>query len=81
LECLYGADEEREEVATRADHEWERLKKAMSQAAMVTLACKPRAQKKEWIKADTFALTEQKRNCVWDSDEYRNLQKQVPAKL
>jgi hypothetical protein len=64
-----GADEEERERTTRADHECERLKEAINQAAKVTLTRKPRVQKKAWL--DTFALKEQKRNCaraVWSTE-------------
>jgi uncharacterized protein YrzB (UPF0473 family) len=66
-----GADGEEKEGTTRADHEWERIKEAISQAAKITLTRKPRIQKKAWVKLDTFALVEQKRHCARGSEKLR----------
>jgi len=53
-----------------AETEWQTLKAAVTGAAAKTLNKNTRTVKKEWIKPDTFALMEEKRNCERHSERY-----------
>ena len=64
-----------------AEEEWTKLKEVVAESAAKTLTKKANTVKKEWIKPETFALMEKKRNCCRQGDEYKGLQKQVRSRL
>ena len=64
-----------------AETEWQTLKAAVTGAAAKTLSKKTRTVKKEWIKPDTFALIEEKRNCERHGERYKDLKRQVRSRL
>jgi len=54
---------------------------AVTGAAAKTFNKKVRTVKKEWIKPDTFALIEEKRNCVRGGTRYKDFKRQVRSRL
>jgi len=60
-----------------AETEWQTLKAAVTGTAAKNLSKKTRTVKKEWIKPDTFALMEEKRNCERHGERYKDLKRQV----
>jgi len=64
-----------------ANAQWNQLKAILTETAERTLSKQVRTVKKEWIKLETFALIEEKRNCLRNGPKYRELKRQVRAKL
>jgi len=64
-----------------AESEWVQLKEVVAETAAKTLTRKTTMVNKEWIKPETFALMEEKRNCRRRGDEYKKLKRQVRSLL
>jgi len=64
-----------------ADRMWDSMKAIMLESANKTLSKKRGTAKREWITPETFALIEEKRNCVRGSIRYRELKREVRRML
>ena len=64
-----------------AESEWIKLKEVVAKSAAKTFTRKRNTVKKDWIKPETFALMEEKRNCCRQGEEYKWLKRHVRSQL